>query len=109
MLNPRRDGETEAQIDKVTRLVRTSRADLGPMLWCPPSLEADGAQRLGPRGQNPLQGRSVGQGFLLGLTWLRGLGSEFSKASSCWSFASAEPTSCWSSKNSVYWSWNTAA
>lgn len=112
MLNPRRDGETEAQMDKVTRLVRTSRADFGPVLWCPPSLEEKEAQGPGPRGcprgQGPSPGRAVGRGFLPLLTWLRGLGSEFSKVSSCRSFARAQPTSCWSSKNSVYWSWKTA-
>lgn len=35
MLNPRRDGETEAQTDKVTHLMRTFRADLGPYAVTP--------------------------------------------------------------------------
>lgn len=45
----------------------------------------------------------------IGLTWLRGGGSDSSRASSCWSLACVAPTSRWSSENSPYWSWNTAA
>lgn len=97
----------------MTHLMRTSRADLSPYAVAPtqPRRGRGPETPTRPVSQRPesTTWKAVGQMFLLGLTWLWGLGSEFSKVSSCWSFASAEPTSRWSSKNSVYWSWNTAA
>ena len=85
---------------------------LAHVLWCLPSLEEEEAQRSEPSGFP--KAWATWKGCRMGvstwvLTWLRGGGSEFSRASSCWSLACAEPTSCWSSKNSGYWSWNTAA
>lgn len=104
-LDPRRDGETEAPKDKVTHLGRTSGADLDPCTVVP-------TQPCGGRGLetwSQWEARRPWQGSTRWLTWLRGGGSELSRASSCRSFACAAPTSCWSSKNSGYWSWNTAA
>lgn len=109
VLDPRRDGET----DTVTPLGSTVGLMLARVRCCPPRL---GEEEFGdlPDGCAESQGLATWKGcgarvstWLL--TWLWGGGSEVSRASSCWSLACAERNSCWSSKNSEYWSWNTAA
>lgn len=104
-------GTGKLRLRETNCLWRTSRADVGPCAVVPTQPGGGRAQRLGFLGgriQANWKGCGTGVSAWV-LTWLLARGSEFSSASSCWSLACAEPTSCWSSKNSVYWSWNTAA
>lgn len=108
MLDSRRDGETAAQRDTVTRL-GTLRVDVGSCVEVPTQSGGGRVWRSGPSGHAGGQGLATWEGCGAGfstwlLTWLRGGGSEVSRAFSCWSFFCAEPSCCRSSKNSAYWS-----
>lgn len=68
MLNPRRDGETDAQMGKVTRLVRTSRADFGPRAVVPTQPRGERGPGTWTQGVSQRPGSITGKGCGAGVS-----------------------------------------